>query len=504
MFNIVLYKFSKKTNSMAQPSASVPSVTYSCTARESVSVVNPIILIEDPNDALIGYNYAYIADWGKRYYFISDTVLVNDHLYELHLSIDVLATYRTDIRNSSQFIMRSASNYNTDLIDTMYDMEGRKQAGSFSSIGGVYNPYSATPTVAIADYFEQEFNDGYFIMGVIGNNDSGVSYYQLSYAAFKEVVDALMSYIPSDMSDVSNGIAKALADPLQYVTSCFWYPSRAWPKSGLLPTYSSIRLGPYTIPLQNSVNVINKHLVQPFYSDISIPKHPQTSGRGGFMNLSPYAFYALDFQPYGTFMLDTVKMYDCAKIRCWWFVDYSTGVSILKVFSLNGSGTSQIMSGVSDKEVALLQSCTAQFGVPVQLSQLTVNGLGLAGTIVGGIASVATAAASGGILAPLAAGVTSAIAGAAIAGSPDLSSSGSSGSMIAFQAVDPKIYAQFAELTGPDFSRFGRPLEEIATISTLSGYAQTRNATVVYSVLMPTDTEAEMVNSLLDSGVYVE
>ena len=171
MFNIVLYKFSKKTGSMAQPSASVPSVTYSCTARESVSVVNPIILIEDPNDALIGYSYAYIADWGKRYYFISDTVLVNDHLYELHLSSDVLATYRTDIRNSSQFIMRSASNYNLNLIDTMYDMEGRKQAGSFSSIGGVYNPYSATPTVAIADYFEQEFNDGYFIMGVIGNND---------------------------------------------------------------------------------------------------------------------------------------------------------------------------------------------------------------------------------------------------------------------------------------------------------------------------------------------
>ena len=505
MFNIVLYQFSKKTNSMKLVPGTAPSMTFPCTARSDTSLLNPIILIEDPTDEVMKYNYAYIEAWTNRYYFVRNIVLINgEHLYELYLDVDVLATYRKDIRDSEQFVMRSTSNYNADLIDTMYDEEGKKQSGSFSSIGSVNNPYAAAGNNPIANYFETDFSSGYFVIGVIGNNASGVSYFGMSYSTFKSVLDDLMSYIPSDMSDVSNGIAKALADPLQYVTSCFWYPSRAWPKTGLLPTYSSIRFGPYLISLQGTANGITGSLVQPFYSDITIPKHPQASSRGGFMNLSPYAYYSLDFQPFGTFMLDPVKMYGCSKIRCFWFVDYSTGVAILKVYSLNGSGSSQIISGITDKEVALLQSCVSQFGVPVQLSQLTVNGLGLASTVVGGIAGVAAAAASGGILAPLAAGLTTAIAGASIAGSPDLTSSGSSGSMIAFQAVDPKIYAQFAELTGPDYDRFGRPLEEKATISSLSGYCQTRDATVIYSNLFPTDTEADMVNNMLNDGVYVE
>lgn len=498
MFNIVLYKFSKKTGSMAQPSASVPSVTYSCTARESVSVVNPIILIEDPNDALIGYNYAYIADWGKRYYFISDMILVNNHLYELHLSIDVLATYRTDIRNSSQFVMRSASNYNTNLIDTMYDMEGRKQSGAKSFFGTVKSLPAGLLTHS--NYFNTDITGGYFIIGVIGDNGTGVTYYGLSYSLFRDVVSNLMSYIPSDMSDVSNGIAKALADPIQYVTSCMWVPVIPTADS----TANSIKFGSYTINIGGYAGVFDDSLIQGYYCDVDIPKHPQTATRGGFMNLSPYAYYSLDFQPFGTFMLDSQKMYGCAQIRAMWFCDLSNGVGLMKIYALDTTTNDSIYPLLGKKEVALLATCTTQIGVPIQLTQLTVNGLSFASTLIGGIGSAAAGIASGGVLAPLAGAVMTGIASAGILANPDVSSAGASGSIIAFQSIKPCIYAQFAELTGPDYNRFGRPLEEIATISTLSGYAQTRNATVVYSVLMPTDTEAEMVNSLLDSGVYVE
>lgn len=498
MFNIVLYKFSKKTGSMAQPSSSVPSVTYSCTARESVSVVNPVVLIEDPGDALIGYNYAYIADWGKRYYFISDTVLVNDHLYELHLSIDVLATYRTDIRNSSQFIMRSASNYNTDLIDTMYDMEGRKQSGAKNFFGTV----KALPAglLTFPNYFNTDITGGSFIIGVIGNNSTGITYYGLTYSLFRTVVDNLMTFVPSDMSDVSNGIAKALADPLQYVTSCFWFPSVPVADG----TTSTIKFGSYSISLGGTAGVFYDSLVQGYYCDVDIPKHPQTSSRGNFMNLAPYAYYSLDFQPFGTFMLDSVKMYGCSKIRSYWFCDFSNGVGLMKTYALDTSENNSIYPLLGNKEVGLLVSSTTQLGVPIQLSQLVVNGLSFASTLIGGIGSAAAGIASGGVLAPLAGAVMTGIASAGILANPDVSSAGASGSIIAFQSIKPCIYAQFAELTGPDFDRFGRPLEERMTVSTLSGYMQTRNATLVYSVLMPTDTEAEMVNSLLDSGVYVE
>ena len=499
MFNIVLYKFSKKTNSMKQPSGTTPSVTYKCIARDDASVISPVILIEDQTDDVINYNYAYIADWGKRYYFVKDIVLVNgNHLYQLDLNVDVLATYRTDIRNSQQFVMRSTSLYNIDLIDTMYDMEGKKQSGAKSFFGTVKNLPAGLLT--FPNYFDTDLTGGKFIIGVIGDNATGITYYGLSYALFKDVVDNLMSFIPSDMSDVSNGIAKALADPLQYVTSCFWFPSTPVADS----TTMTIKFGSYSISLGGYAGVFDDSLVQGYYCDVDIPKHPQTSSRGAYMNLAPYTYYTLDFQPFGTFMLDSSKMYGCGKIRAYWFCDFSNGVSLMKIYALDTSSNDSIYPLLGNKEVALLASCTGQLGVPIQLSQLVVNGLSFASTLIGGIGSAAAGIASGGVLAPLAGAVMTGIASAGILANPDVSSAGASGSIIAFQSIKPCIYAQFAELTGPDYDRFGRPLEEKATINTLTGYAQTKDATLTYSTLMPTDTEAEMVNSLLDSGVYVE
>ena len=500
MFNIVLYQFSKKTNSMKLVPGTAPSMTFPCTARSDTSLLNPIILIEDPTDEVMNYNYAYIEGWGSRYYFVRNVVLVNgNHLYELYLDVDVLATYRKDIRDSEQFVMRSTSNYNANLIDTMYDMEGKKQSGSRNSIGSVG---SLTATITpITDYFGRDLSDGVFVLGVIGNNDTGITYYELGYAGFKSLVDALMSYAPLNMSDVSTGIAKALADPIQYVTSCFWYPSQA--NGGPYTTTFTVDFGPYGIGISQAAGKINTGLVQGFYADIAIPKHPQASSRGGYMNLPPNAYYTLDFQPFGMFTLDPLKMYGCDYIRCAWFIDYSTGVSVLKVYALDSSGTGSIFSKTG-KEVAILASCTSQFGVPIQMSQLTVNGLGLASTVLSGIGSVVAGIASGGVLAPIMAGASTAIAGAGILASPDVSSAGASGSMIAFDSTKPYIMAQFSELTGPDYDRFGRPLEEKATISSLSGYCQTRDATVIYSNLFPTDTEADMVNNMLNDGVYVE
>ena len=500
MFNIVLYKFSKKTNSMKQPSGSTPSVTYKCIAREDASIISPVILIEDQTDDVINYNYAYIADWGKRYYFVRDVVLVNgNHLYQLDLNVDVLATYRSDIRNSQQFVLRSASSYNTNLIDSMYDIEGQKQSGSKNFFGTVGK--LPTGAVTYANYFNTDLSSGYFVIGVIGDNSTGITYYSLSYSTFKVVVDRLMNYVPTDMSDVSNGIAKALADPLQYVTSCLWFP--------VIPTAASttttITFGGYTIILGDYAGILGDSLIQGYYCDVDVPKHPQASGRGQYMNLSPYSYYTMDFQPFGTFSLDAFKLYGCGKVRSYWFCDFSTGTGLLKTYALDTSGSGGIYPALGYKEVALLASATAQIGVPIQLSQLTINVNKVASTIMTGIASsVIPMLQTSAKIAAAAGGAKAAISGAAILASPDVSSAGATGSLIAYKSIKPCIYAQFSELAGPDFDRFGRPLEEKATISTLSGYCRTQNATLVYYMLTPTDTEAEMVNSLMDEGFYIE
>ena len=59
------------------------------------SILQPILILKN----YIGGNYCYIDDL-KRYYFINDVKLLNGGLYELHLNVDVLMTYKDEIINN--------------------------------------------------------------------------------------------------------------------------------------------------------------------------------------------------------------------------------------------------------------------------------------------------------------------------------------------------------------------------------------------------------------------
>lgn len=118
MFNIYLYHFTKKVNSTKVPNVSPD--TFQCLMRTGSSIVNPVIEIRLPqNSDMLTYNYAYIPSFGSRYYFIDD-IVYDTGIYVLYLSVDVLATYKTDIKDSTQFILRAANLYNYNIIDTAY------------------------------------------------------------------------------------------------------------------------------------------------------------------------------------------------------------------------------------------------------------------------------------------------------------------------------------------------------------------------------------------------
>ena len=69
--------------------------------REPSSVTNPIVKIElgDP----VGCNYAHISEF-NRYYYIDDIVSIRSNLWELHLRVDVLMSFATDIRRSEVIV----------------------------------------------------------------------------------------------------------------------------------------------------------------------------------------------------------------------------------------------------------------------------------------------------------------------------------------------------------------------------------------------------------------
>lgn len=115
MFEIIFYKMTCEKNRIDKTQFLTEPKTYSGTLRESSSIINPSITIEEPTSALVGYNYCYIAAW-NRYYFITDIVSVTNSLWEISMRVDVLNTFKTEIKQQKGLIARSSFG-NKYLID---------------------------------------------------------------------------------------------------------------------------------------------------------------------------------------------------------------------------------------------------------------------------------------------------------------------------------------------------------------------------------------------------
>lgn len=88
--------------------------------KESCSIINPIVIIEDYTSFdLTKANYAYIPEFG-RYYYINNIVCINNKLFELHMHVDVLMTYKSGIRSNTAVVSRQQYKNNLYLQDGVF------------------------------------------------------------------------------------------------------------------------------------------------------------------------------------------------------------------------------------------------------------------------------------------------------------------------------------------------------------------------------------------------
>lgn len=93
---IHLYVNSSEKNQLGKTLSSELVLTGNL--RDEASVTNPVILIQADN--VSGYNYAYVKEF-NRYYFIRNMVSVRTGLWRIELSVDVLESYKTEIKKLS-------------------------------------------------------------------------------------------------------------------------------------------------------------------------------------------------------------------------------------------------------------------------------------------------------------------------------------------------------------------------------------------------------------------
>ena len=140
-FTITAYNFSKRVNSTKQP-AGLTGTDYSVVLKDRTSYENPVFLLS--TETLPAFNY---VQWGTWYYFVDDIVVVRNDLYEVKCSVDVLATYKTEIGQTSAFILYDTA-ANTEIPDHRLSTKTSvTYAQEFSP--GSFNMFEASQTIIV-------------------------------------------------------------------------------------------------------------------------------------------------------------------------------------------------------------------------------------------------------------------------------------------------------------------------------------------------------------------
>lgn len=88
------------------------------TLKDKTSITDPVILVEIENPAST-LNYITIPVFGRSY-FVTDIVNVNNKLFEIHAHVDVLSSFKTQIRTNRAIIERQEFKHNAFLSDAGY------------------------------------------------------------------------------------------------------------------------------------------------------------------------------------------------------------------------------------------------------------------------------------------------------------------------------------------------------------------------------------------------
>lgn len=460
---VQFYKFNKNPNSTKRPDN--PDKTYNCLLIDPTSIINPDIALTDATSPY-KYNYAYIPEF-SRYYFVNDWNYSGGR-WLASFNVDVLASFKYEIGASRQYILRSAAEFNGDIVDNLYPAE---------NLPDIVSAYDETPEET-GNPFISELSSGIFVVGIINNDVNAigaVSYYKFTNTQFRNFCNALMQnaeWAFSGIEEISTELFKSLFNPFQYVASCMWFPfSSAFGGASV----SEIPYGWWKLPTAATRISNFTRLASAIFLP---PKHPQAEDRGAYLNAAPYSRYKLVWPVFGVFPLDANVMSTCERLRAECWVDAVSGKGCLQIFSDRGNE-------------AIFTSTQTMVGVPIQIAQVTSDYIGAATSAAGGVTDFLKGDISGGI---------SAIGNAVKSAMPQVRTQGSNG-MTSSYNFPPHLDCEFYRVVEESNENRGRPLCQERVVNTLPGYQMIADAELEVSC---TASELNSIKNYMNGGFFYE
>ena len=475
---ITFYTLSKRKNSTKQPA--ITGSDYTGTLTTASGIVNPSIIMDFGNTAPT-YNYAYISEFG-RYYWINEITSIGGGLWQVDMSCDVLASFKSSIGNNSKYVLRSASSNDGLIVDMKYPTKA----------GYTYNVDTAVSGLSPASnpLYPYELG-GNYIVGVVspssGANVGSLNFWNLDDAQFRTLRNLLSpaSYY-SNITDVDlQNVAIDIVNPMQYIAFVRWYPMQIVP--GNLDT---MELGPLTM----TANTLSKPVISNTTGVVlDFSDHPLAATRGKYLSCEPYTQRFLSWLPIGMIHVPATTSL-LSGIRICYKLDLISGTGDLII-------TPQWADAALNPDTTtVLYRTSFNVGADIPIAQITTgNPLKL---ISGGIGLVGTAlsAATGNVVGALTSGVgaISDFIGSMV---PEVQAmKPGSGSLM--DDANFRLIECFANVVDDDNAEFGRPLCKAVSISTLSGFVQCADPEV-YAV-GATAPELEEIGSYMTGGFFYE
>lgn len=113
-FSIVLYNNKSEPEKLDKNLTEITTLTG--TLKDPTSVIDPVILIETRMEDIIYCNYLRIERFNRRY-FVNDIKSIRTGMCQLSCHVDVLSSFKTEIRKNTAILHRSENNYELDFDD---------------------------------------------------------------------------------------------------------------------------------------------------------------------------------------------------------------------------------------------------------------------------------------------------------------------------------------------------------------------------------------------------
>lgn len=524
---IYVGKIAKRRNSTLQPTL---STSFDVLLKSPTSLHTPTFTI---NATSFDYNY---LKWDDRYYFVTDVTSRNNNIWDVSAVCDVLATFKTDIIGSTQFVSYSSHKTSDWLADTRIPVLRNCKVASNTSLTGVLSTIGCYVLSVVGKNSCSTFmiqNEG-ILKAILANiqtwQDNGINAADALIDTWRGIdLNGIEYYAPSDdftgladaivktcvacfnaLTGTLGNIQKALADSIvtigraivdtgfvgnsylnapDCIRSCIWVPFdyAMAPTSGS----ASIYLGTYD---SGQSGYVLKSTPVTGSNTVSIPWHYSDWRRGYCEDVYLYLPFV------GMVALSADSITNASSITIDWSVTYTDGTIMYKV--ITGGEVIGAYGGQCSVNYPIGLAQQASAGEIVQTlfgaQQKTVNAL--TQTSISPVSSMAGAVEAGMSV------LTGMYETANVALSTHVSSvggiGGGAGVGLGRDCVCYTVAHDLAVTPSDMKNTMGVPTMQPMSLSTLTGYCQCANAHV--AATGAESQELDEIDAYLNAGFYIE